>query len=139
MDADESLRRGLFSTSQPKFRAPIFSRGERGNILPSGVLESPVIVPYLSSQSSHHYPFEALFGSIVWALVDNGCLEFFLISDFFLMTGQPGQELVNHILRKTLLVMLKNFEQVVSSSFDFIGLFLCADCRFYSNEVPEFL
>lgn len=123
---DESAKRGLFfSTVQPKIRAPVFSLGERATILLPVNLEGAVIVPHTSSQSNQRYPFEVLFRSMHWALVDNASREYLFIIDFFMLSGQAAQDLFNEIWGKTMLVLLKNLEEFVVTSYDSIGLYLC--------------
>lgn len=134
--ADESSRKGFF-TVQPKIRSPVFSLGDRGSILQPANLEGPVIVPHTSSQTNHKFPFEVLFRSFQWALVDNSSREYLFISDFFLMSGQPAQELFNQIWGKTLLMALKHLEETVSTSFDSLGLFLCMQVMMKYQEILE--
>ena len=48
------------------------------------------------------YPFEALFRSEQYALVDNGCREYLFLTEFFMVQGTQAQDLFNQILGKTL-------------------------------------
>ncbi|OWA52690.1 Vacuolar protein sorting-associated protein 52-like protein [Hypsibius exemplaris] len=121
---DESSKKSFFTT-QPKMKAPVFSLGERGVILQQAHLEGPVLVEHTASQANQKFPFEVLFRSIQWALVDNASREYLFIIDFFMMSGQAAQDLFTQIWGKTMLVMLKQLEEFVSVSYDSIGLFLC--------------
>ncbi|XP_055356610.1 vacuolar protein sorting-associated protein 52 homolog [Paramacrobiotus metropolitanus] len=122
--ADESSKKGFFA-AQPRLKSPVFSLGERANILLPASLEGPVLVPHTSSQSNQKFPLEVLFRAYQWALVDNASREYLFICDFFLMAGQPAQELFNQIWGKTLLISLKHVEETVAGCYDAIGLYLC--------------
>lgn len=47
------------------------------------------------------YPFEALFRSEQYALVDNACREYLFVSEFFMVRGQQALDLFNQIMGKT--------------------------------------
>lgn len=57
------------------------------------------------------YSYEALFRSLQYALVDNGCREYLFTTEFFHVKGSHAQELFDRILGKTLslLVVCKTF------------------------------
>lgn len=48
------------------------------------------------------YPFETLFRSQHFALLDNGCREYLFLSDFFMVAGNSALDLFNCIMGKTL-------------------------------------
>lgn len=48
------------------------------------------------------YPFEALFRSEQYALVDNSCREYLFLSEFFMVQGLEAQKLFSKILGRTL-------------------------------------
>lgn len=52
------------------------------------------------------YPYETLFRSQHYALLDNGCREFLFLSDFFMVTGNSALDLFNSIMGKTLSMIL---------------------------------
>ncbi|ESN95051.1 hypothetical protein HELRODRAFT_102862 [Helobdella robusta] len=108
-----------------KNRSTIFSIGNRGNILNSAELEGPVIVAH----STNKYPYESLFRSHQYALLDNCCREFFFISDFFVMSSSSSSssslELFNLIFAKTLSFFVKQTESYVGDCHDSIAIFLC--------------
>ena len=47
------------------------------------------------------YPYEALFRSIHYALMDNTCREYLFIADFFSLTSTAAQEMFDSIFTKT--------------------------------------
>lgn len=56
--------------------------------------------------SLSQYPYETLFRSQHYALLDNGCREFLFLSDFFMVTGNSALDLFNSIMGKTLSMFL---------------------------------
>lgn len=48
------------------------------------------------------YPYETLFRSQHYALLDNGCREFLFLCDFFMVAGNSALDLFNSIMGKTL-------------------------------------
>lgn len=52
------------------------------------------------------YPYETLFRSQHYALLDNGCREFLFLSDFFMVVGNSALDLFNSIMGKTLSMFL---------------------------------
>lgn len=78
-------------------------------------------IPFLFLQ----YPFEALFRSEQYALVDNACREYLFITEFFMVRGSQAQDLFNQIMGRTMTMMMKNLEVYVQDCFDTISLFLC--------------
>lgn len=77
------------------------------------------------AQQKVKYPFEALFRSEQYALVDNACREYLFITEFYLVRGNQAQDLFNQIIGKTLSLMVKNIELYIQDCFDTIALFLC--------------
>lgn len=55
---------------------------------------------------SLQYPYETLFRSQHYALLDNGCREFLFLSDFFMVVGNSALDLFNSIMGKTLSMFL---------------------------------
>ena len=99
----------------------MFSVGLRGDVLTSE-LEAPIIVPHSQQKTEQKYPFEMLFRSIQYALVDNACREFLFISKFFIFDANTSQEIFNNIFGKTLQIWMKHVDIYVSDS---ISVFLC--------------
>ena len=52
------------------------------------------------------YPYETLFRSQHYALLDNGCREYLFLSDFFMVAGNSALDLFNSIMGKTLSMFL---------------------------------
>ena len=48
------------------------------------------------------YPYETLFRSQHYALLDNSCREFLFLCDFFMVSGTGAHDLFNSIMGKTL-------------------------------------
>jgi hypothetical protein len=48
------------------------------------------------------YPYEALFRSEQYALVDNACREYLFLVEFFMVPGKQAASLFNQILGETL-------------------------------------
>ncbi|KAG2469315.1 VPS52 protein, partial [Polypterus senegalus] len=71
------------------------------------------------------YPFETLFRSQHYALLDNSCREYLFLCDFFMVTGNSAQDLFNSIMGKTLAMFLKHIATYVSDCYDSIAIFLC--------------
>ncbi|TRZ06501.1 hypothetical protein HGM15179_020606 [Zosterops borbonicus] len=57
---------------------------------------------YTSRLMKIQYPFESLFRSQHYALLDTSCREFSFLTEFFLVTGAAAQELFNSVMGKTL-------------------------------------
>nr|CAI5852852.1 unnamed protein product [Callosobruchus analis] len=118
---DTASTRGLFNKSL-KQKATVFTIGNRGDIL-NQQLEAPIIVPH--AQTKNRYPFEALFRSVQYALVDNACREYLFICEYFMLKDQGAIDVFNQIMEKTLSLLQKNIESYVSSCYDSIAIFLC--------------
>lgn len=71
------------------------------------------------------YPFESLFRSQQYALLDNACREYLFVIEFFMCSGSAAQDLFNLIMSKTLTMFLKHVEVYVQDCYDSIALFLC--------------
>lgn len=125
MGIEDTASKGLFTKQTSlKNKSTIFTISNRGNILTSE-LEAPIIFPHTQQQQKAKYPYEALFRSEQYALVDNACREYLFITEFFLVRGNQAQELFNQILGRTMSLMVKNLEIFVIDCFDTIALFLC--------------
>jgi hypothetical protein len=121
MGIEDTATRGLFNKSL-KHKGTVFTIGNRGDVL-AQQLEAPIIVPH--AQLKNRYPFEALFRSEQYALVDNACREYLFVSEFFMVRGQPALDLFNQIMGKTSGLLKKNLETFVGDCYDTIALFLC--------------
>uniref|UniRef100_A0A4W3J8D7 Vacuolar protein sorting-associated protein 52 homolog n=1 Tax=Callorhinchus milii TaxID=7868 RepID=A0A4W3J8D7_CALMI len=115
----------FFSKPSLKNRNTIFTLGNRGNVIASAELEGPIIVPHAAQKNDSRYPFESLFRSQHYALLDNSCREYLFLCDFFMVTGNSAQDLFNAIMGKTLTMFLKHMDNYVADCFDSIAIFLC--------------
>uniref|UniRef100_A0AAV2M4Q3 Vacuolar protein sorting-associated protein 52 homolog n=1 Tax=Knipowitschia caucasica TaxID=637954 RepID=A0AAV2M4Q3_KNICA len=122
---DLNLKAGFFSKPSLKSRNTIFTVGQRGNILSPAELEGPILVPHTAQRGDCRYPYETLFRSQHFALLDNGCREFLFLCDFFMVTGNSALDLFNCIMGKTLAMFLKSMSTYVSDCYDSIAVFLC--------------
>uniref|UniRef100_A0A4W6EY87 Vacuolar protein sorting-associated protein 52 homolog n=1 Tax=Lates calcarifer TaxID=8187 RepID=A0A4W6EY87_LATCA len=119
--ADKDDLMGVEDTS----RNTIFTLGQRGAILSPAELEGPILVPHTAQRGDSRYPYETLFRSQHYALLDNGCREYLFLSDFFMVAGNSALDLFNSIMGKTLSMFLKSMSTYVSDCYDSIAIFLC--------------
>jgi len=124
LGAEESQTRGFFFKPSLKNKSTVFSVGFRGDVL-STHLEAPIIVPHAQQKNENKYPYEMLFRSEQFALVDNACREYLFVSEFFMVDGSNGQDLFNQILGKTTSLLQKQVDAYVQDSYDCIAIFLC--------------
>uniref|UniRef100_A0A671TML7 Vacuolar protein sorting-associated protein 52 homolog n=1 Tax=Sparus aurata TaxID=8175 RepID=A0A671TML7_SPAAU len=115
----------FFSKPSLKSRNTIFTLGQRGAILSPAELEGPILVPHTAQRGDSRYPYETLFRSQHYALLDNGCREYLFLSDFFMVAGNSALDLFNSIMGKTLSMFLKSMSTYVSDCYDSIAVFLC--------------
>ncbi|KAJ8377885.1 hypothetical protein AAFF_G00250360 [Aldrovandia affinis] len=108
-----------------KSRNTIFTLGQRGGVLSPAELEGPILIPHTAQRGDCRYPYETLFRSQHYALLDNGCREFLFLSDFFMVAGNSALDLFNCIMGKTLSMFLKSMSTYVSDCYDSIAVFLC--------------
>ena len=59
-------------------------------------------MPHAQQKTDQRYPYEMLFRSVQYALVDNACREFLFISEFFMLDTNTAQELFNNIFGKNI-------------------------------------
>ncbi|XP_066473420.1 vacuolar protein sorting-associated protein 52 homolog isoform X2 [Tiliqua scincoides] len=125
MGVEDTAKKGFFSKPSLRNRNTIFTLGNRGNVIGGAELEGPIIVPHTAQKSDVRYPFESLFRSQHYALVDNSCREYLFLCDFFLVTGTPALDLFHAVMGKTLTMFLKHMDSYVSDCYDSIAIFLC--------------
>ncbi|CAG2059245.1 unnamed protein product, partial [Timema podura] len=101
MGIEETGPRGLFYKASLKHKSTVFTIGSRGDVL-TNHLESPIIVPHAAQKNDGRYPYEALFRSEKYALLDNACREYLFLTEFFMVCGAPALDLFNKIMGKTL-------------------------------------
>ncbi|CAF3716533.1 unnamed protein product [Adineta steineri] len=129
LGADDRPRSNLsfFSTSaRPnlKHRATVFSLGNRDCVLKQE-LEAPIIVPHAQQKIEVKYPYEYIFRSEQYALLDNSCREYLFLCDFFMLQNRSATEFFMEIFDKTFELIQKNVKTYISDSYDPIAILLC--------------
>uniref|UniRef100_A0A674BQC5 Vacuolar protein sorting-associated protein 52 homolog n=1 Tax=Salmo trutta TaxID=8032 RepID=A0A674BQC5_SALTR len=125
MGVEDTAKKGFFSKPSLKSRNTIFTLGQRGAVLSPAELEGPILIPHTAQRGDCRYPYETLFRSQHYALLDNGCREFLFLSDFFMVAGNSVLDLFNSVMGKTLSLFLKSMSTYVSDCYDSIAVFLC--------------
>ncbi|KAL0962345.1 hypothetical protein UPYG_G00338890 [Umbra pygmaea] len=125
MGVEDTAKKGFFSKPSLKSRNTIFTLGQRGAVLSPAELEGPILIPHTAQRGDSRYPYETLFRSQHYALLDNGCREFLFLSDFFMVAGNSALDLFNSVMGKTLSLFLKSMSTYVSDCYDSIAVFLC--------------
>ncbi|XP_032504597.1 vacuolar protein sorting-associated protein 52 homolog isoform X2 [Phocoena sinus] len=80
---------------------------------------------YLGRLMKVQYPFEALFRSQHYALLDNSCREYLFICEFFVVSGSAAHDLFHAVMGRTLNMTLKHLESYLTDCYDAIAVFLC--------------
>uniref|UniRef100_A0A8D9B8U8 Vacuolar protein sorting-associated protein 52 homolog n=1 Tax=Cacopsylla melanoneura TaxID=428564 RepID=A0A8D9B8U8_9HEMI len=126
MGHDENTVKSLFhkASSSLKKKGTIFTIGNRGEVL-NTQLEAPILIPHSASKNDERYPYEFLFRSEQYALVDNACREYQFICEYFKVQGSHAMDMFGAVLNSTLVLLEKGLKSHVESSYDTIGLFLC--------------
>ncbi|XP_065510856.1 vacuolar protein sorting-associated protein 52 homolog [Caloenas nicobarica] len=125
MGVEDTAKKGFFSKPSLKNRNTVFTLGNRGSVIGAAELEGPIIVPHAAQKSDIRFPFESLFRSQHYALLDNSCREYLFLCDFFMVTGPSAQDLFNAVMGKTLAMFLKHMDAYVCDCYDGIAVFLC--------------
>ncbi|XP_065332207.1 vacuolar protein sorting-associated protein 52 homolog [Cloeon dipterum] len=136
MGVSENVARGgLFqSRTSLKNRGAVFSLGTRGEVLGAG-LKAPIIVPHAAGNK---LPYEIIFRSVQFALLENGCREFIFLKEFFVVQGNAALDMFNQVLGMTLGMLQKNLDNYAADSYDAIGLMVCANiCLKYKSICQE--
>jgi hypothetical protein len=109
-----------------KNRSTIFTLGSRFNIVTTD-LESPIIVPHAAVDNKTKYPYEAIFRSHQYAIVDNCCREYLFICDFFMVPQASTQalDIFSAIFEKSLSTFLKHVDVYTMETFDTFAILLC--------------
>uniref|UniRef100_A0A287DF86 Vacuolar protein sorting-associated protein 52 homolog n=1 Tax=Ictidomys tridecemlineatus TaxID=43179 RepID=A0A287DF86_ICTTR len=106
-------------------RNTIFTLGTRGSVISPTELEAPILVPHTAQRGEQRYPFEALFRSQHYALLDNSCREYLFICEFFVVSGPAAHDLFHAVMGRTLSMTLKHLESYLADCYDAIAVFLC--------------
>ncbi|KFO23116.1 Vacuolar protein sorting-associated protein 52 like protein [Fukomys damarensis] len=114
-------------SSEPSLRSrnTIFTLGTRGSVISPTELEAPILVPHTAQRGEQRYPFEALFRSQHYALLDNSCREYLFICEFFVVSGPAAHDLFHAVMGRTLSMTLKHLESYLADCYDAIAIFLC--------------
>ena len=123
----EGAKRGFFSTkASSKNRALVFSLGERASVLDN--INEPATMP--DELSGSKYPFEVLFRSVAALVADTATTEYLFDIAFF------GKEEVFHcVFDKATQVVTEMLDHYLSSSWDAIGILLCARISHMQQEI----
>ncbi|KAB1261261.1 Vacuolar protein sorting-associated protein 52-like protein [Camelus dromedarius] len=111
--------------ARPGDRNTIFTLGTRGSVISPTELEAPILVPHTAQRGEQRYPFEALFRSQHYALLDNSCREYLFICEFFVVSGPAAHDLFHSVMGRTLNMTLKHLESYLADCYDAIAVFLC--------------
>lgn len=121
----EDSRANSFFTKSLKSRGTVFTLGTRDSVLSPTGLTQDIIVPHTASKGEAKYPFEVLFRSQQYVLMDNGCREYIFLTEFFMVRDSDAQKLFLTVMGKTLQHVQKEVCGVVMGCYDSIALYLC--------------
>ncbi|XP_022437291.1 vacuolar protein sorting-associated protein 52 homolog isoform X1 [Monodon monoceros] len=125
MGVEDTAKKGFFSKPSLRSRNTIFTLGTRGSVISPTELEAPILVPHTAQRGEQRYPFEALFRSQHYALLDNSCREYLFICEFFVVSGSAAHDLFHAVMGRTLSMTLKHLESYLTDCYDAIAVFLC--------------
>ncbi|XP_036783581.1 vacuolar protein sorting-associated protein 52 homolog isoform X4 [Manis pentadactyla] len=125
MGVEDTAKKGFFSKPSLRSRNTIFTLGTRGSVISPTELEAPILVPHTAQRGEQRYPFEALFRSQHYALLDNSCREYLFICEFFVVSGPAAHDLFHAVMGRTLSMTLKHLESYLIDCYDAIAVFLC--------------
>uniref|UniRef100_A0A9L0RH32 Vacuolar protein sorting-associated protein 52 homolog n=2 Tax=Equus caballus TaxID=9796 RepID=A0A9L0RH32_HORSE len=125
MGVEDTAKKGFFSKPSLRSRNTIFTLGTRGSVISPTELEAPILVPHTAQRGDQRYPFEALFRSQHYALLDNSCREYLFICEFFVVSGPAAHDLFHAVMGRTLTMTLKHLESYLADCYDAIAVFLC--------------
>nr|XP_010598926.1 vacuolar protein sorting-associated protein 52 homolog [Loxodonta africana] len=125
MGVEDTAKKGFFSKPSLRSRNTIFTLGTRGSVISPTELEAPILVPHTAQRGEQRYPYEALFRSQHYALLDNSCREYLFICEFFAVSGPAAHDLFHAVMGRTLSMTLKHLESYLADCYDAIAVFLC--------------
>uniref|UniRef100_A0A8C6FYQ0 Vacuolar protein sorting-associated protein 52 homolog n=1 Tax=Moschus moschiferus TaxID=68415 RepID=A0A8C6FYQ0_MOSMO len=125
MGVEDTAKKGFFSKPSLRSRNTIFTLGTRGSVISPAELEAPILVPHTAQRGEQRYPFEALFRSQHYALLDNSCREYLFICEFFVVSGPAAHDLFHAVMGRTLSMTQKHLESYLVDCYDAIAVFLC--------------
>lgn len=121
----EDSRASSFFQKSLKSRGTVFTLGKRDSVLSPTGLTQDIIVPHTAGKNEAKYPFEFLFRSQQYALMDNGCREYIFLTEFFMVRDADAMKLFMSVMGKTLQNVQKEVCGVVMGCYDSIALYLC--------------
>ncbi|KRZ05902.1 Vacuolar protein sorting-associated protein 52 -like protein [Trichinella zimbabwensis] len=126
LGSDDSAKMVNMFSVRPNVRnrATVFSLGSRMSVLKED-LEAPIIVPHAADQNKQKFQFEVLFRSLLYAVLDHACREYFFLCDFFLVSGQHSVDMFDQVFSKALLIVTNACDANMANCFDCIALLLC--------------
>eukprot|EP00041_Stephanoeca_diplocostata_P036773 m.1355056 g.1355056 ORF g.1355056 m.1355056 type:complete len:700 (-) comp24932_c0_seq37:2552-4651(-) len=129
MGADDSPKgRTNFFSSRPslKSRTSVFTLGNRSAILQD--LEGPILVPHTLKDAGKdvRHPYEMLFRSLQFALLDTSAREFLFCIEFFKIKEGSALKFFTEVMGKTLHLILKHEEARLANWYDSISVVLCS-------------
>ena len=134
-ESRRSLQLSMFSASKSiRSRSTVFTLGGRDELI-SSQLEWPVIIPVHSADK--RFPYEALFRSIQYSLIDNVCAEYSFLVHFFKVKGERAQILFGNVMERTLSLLAKSVESYMDKCYDCIGIMLCAHITMHYHELMK--
>lgn len=123
--AEDAPKRGFFSPKASfKNRSSTFTLANRDTVITTE-LEDPIIVVPHAQKTEKKFPYESLFRSTHYALMDNASREYLFVLEFFNLTPSTGQDFFDSILGKSLAFLLRHIEQHMNGCYDAISIFLC--------------
>ncbi|MBZ3887564.1 Vacuolar protein sorting-associated protein 52-like protein [Sciurus carolinensis] len=128
MGVEDTAKKDILGAEKPCARPwenTIFTLGTRGSVISPTELEAPILVPHTAQRGEQRYPFEALFRSQHYALLDNSCREYLFICEFFVVSGPAAHDLFHAVMGRTLSMTLKHLESYLADCYDAIAVFLC--------------
>ena len=123
----ESSKRSFFSKAA-KSRKLVFSLGNRGTVLDD--INQPAAMPNELSAGKAKYPFEVLFRSISALVADTATTEYLFDIAFF-----GKEEVFHNVFTKATEVIVSMLGDYLSSSWDCIGILLCARISHMQQEI----
>jgi len=137
LGVDETQKRSLFAKPTMKTRSAVFTLGSRGGLLAE--VEAPILVPHAAADNKMRYPYESLFRSHQYAIVDNCCREYLFVCDFFMLVQGSSQALdvFTAIFDKTLGIFFKHVEAFTQETFDAFALLLCLHLCFRFRSLMQ--
>ena len=98
---DTAQRTTFFSKVTVKSKASVFSMGKRKDVLDK-LLEAPILIPHSQQKMDSKYPYEVIFRSEQYCMLENAHREYTFVNEFFILTGAEGNEVFTQVMGKAL-------------------------------------